>query len=160
MSLRSLLTPSKFMQSVDPASRPVADLFGGSSPKNDTSASDAYAAMTRQSWYDYMNTLGVPQENKLISYATDPNVVKDAMTEASSDVTGAFDRQQVATQRRLSGLGLTLNADEQQAADRSSSLARSLADVGAQNRVRDQTIARQQSIISGSAAAPQLGGLK
>ena len=142
-----------------PGAKLYSSLFGGGK-KNDTAAGDAYAAMTRQSWFDYMNTLGVPQENKLISYATDPNTVTNAMTEASSDVTGAFDRQQAATQRRLSGLGLTLNADEQAASARDTNLARSLADVGAQNRARDQTLARQQAIISGGRSAPQLGSVK
>lgn len=142
-----------------PGAKLYSSLFGGKS-QNDTAAGDAYAAMTRQSWYDYMNTLGVPQEQKLIEYATNPETVNNAMTEASSDVTGAFDRQQAATQRRLSGLGLTLNADEQAASDRSTNLARSLGDVGAQNRARDQTLARQQAIISGGRTAPTLGSVR
>lgn len=142
-----------------PGAKLYSSLFGGGK-KNDTAAGDAYAAMTRQSWYDYMNTLGVPQEQKLIEYATSPETVTNAMAEASSDVTGAFDRQAAATQRRLSGLGLTLSADEQAASDRSTNLSRSLADVGSQNRARDQTRARQQAIISGGRTAPQLGQLK
>lgn len=131
---------------------------GGGGGGSATPHGDAYAALTRQSWYDYMNTLGVPQENKLIQYATDPTVISGSMSEASRDATGAFDRQQVATDRRLSGLGLTLTAEERGAADRSSNLARSLADVGAQNRARDQTIARQQSILG--SPAPSIGALR
>jgi hypothetical protein len=116
---------------------------GGSS----TSASDTYAALTRAQWNDYLTQIGVPQENKLIKYATDPTVVSDAMTEAGADVNDAFDRQGAANQRRLSGLGLTLSPEEQVVSDRSSKLARSAADVQAQNSARDQTIARQQTII-------------
>lgn len=125
----------------------------------DTSAQDLYASLTKRSWFDYMNTLGVPQENKLIDYATNPDTVKNAMSAASSDVTGAFDRQTVNTQRQLSGLGLSLSPDEQAAADRSTGLARSLADVGAQNSARDVTMARQQQIISGANVSPLKGAL-
>lgn len=124
----------------------------------DTSAEDLYASLTRQGWYDYMNTLGVPQENRLIDYANDPRNVSNAMTEASQDVTQAFDRQTINTQRKIAGLGLTLAPDEQAAADRSTSLARSLADVGSQNRARDQVVARQQSILG--SPAPQLGAIR
>lgn len=125
---------------------------------DDTSAQDLYASLTRRSWYDYMNTLGVPQENKLIDYATNPDTVTNAMAEASSDVTGAFDRQTKNTTRKLAGLGLTLSPDEQAASDRDTGIARSLADVGAQNRSRDLTVARQQSILG--SPAPTIGALK
>jgi hypothetical protein len=121
--------------------------IGQSSPGASTYASDTYAAITRQQWNDYLTQIGVPQENKLIQYATDPTVVSNAMSEAGSDVNDAFDRQAGANQRRLSGLGLSLNPEEQAVSDRTTKLARSAADVQAQNNARDQTIDRQQSII-------------
>lgn len=117
-----------------------------------------YSAMTRAMWYSYLNEIGVPQENKLIQYATDPNVVRDAMAEASADAKSAFATQQQASTERLRGLGMTLSADEKAAADRESNLAASLADVGAQNRARDQTLARQQAIIG--SPAPTIGALR
>ena len=122
------------------------------------SAGDAYANMLRADWYRYMNEIGVPQEDALIRYATDPTVVTTAMQEASADVTGAFDRQTAQTGTRLASLGLSLNEDEQGAADRATDLSRSLADVGAQNRARDQVRARQQSIIGNP--APTIGALR
>lgn len=124
----------------------------------DTSAEDLYAYLTKRSWYDYMNTLGVPQENQLIDYASNPQVVTDAMKEAGQDATQAFDRQTLNTARRLSSLGLSLTPEEQASADRSTSLARSLADVGSQNRARDQTIARQQAVLGNP--APQIGAIR
>jgi hypothetical protein len=117
-----------------------------------------YADMTRSLWYQWMNEIGRPQEDKLIEYATDPSVVTDAMQTASEDAMAGFDRGAENTQRRLEGLGLTLTAEEQGAADRSSNLARSLADVGAQNRARDQTLARQQAIIG--SPVPTIGALR
>lgn len=134
--------------SSQPAKQPS---LGGSALPN-------YADMTRAMWYSYMNEIGVPQENRLISYATDPNVVSDAMAEASEDAKSAFARQGEASTQRLASLGLTLSPDEQAAADRSSNLAASLADVGAQNRARDQTRARQQAILGNP--APTIGALR
>ena len=80
------------------------------------------------------------------------------MAEASEDARGAFARQGEASTQRLASLGLTLSPDEQAAADRSSNLAASLADVGAQNRARDQTRARQQAILGNP--APTIGALR
>lgn len=139
------------------ASGKIQGLFSGNDDTQDTSAEDAYAAMTRQGWYNYMNTIGVPQENKLIAYATDPATVTDAMSSASSDATSAFDNQAANTQRNLTSLGLSLSPDEKAASDRDTNVARSLADVGAQNTARDQTMARQQAILGNP--APTLGGL-
>ncbi|MBX3603180.1 MAG: hypothetical protein KF863_21375 [Rubrivivax sp.] len=115
-----------------------------------TPVGDAYAALTREAWERYVTTW-VPYQNDLIDYATDPNVVGDAMSRASNLVDESFEQQQGATQRRLAGLGLTLDEDEQRAADRSFGLARSLADVGAQNAARDQTLARRQSVLGNPA---------
>lgn len=148
--------PNWYDQSAAPAA--TGGVAAPMVPASTMSAADTYANMTRANWYRYMNEIGVPQENKLIEYATDPGVVTANMAEASADATGAFDRQTIATGRRLEGLGLTLNADEQQAADRATNLARSLADVGAQNRAADQTRTRQQSIIGNP--APTIGALR
>lgn len=122
-----------------------------------TPANDAYAALTRDAWIRYVSTW-VPYEDKLIEFATDPTQAATAMSEASAFVDQSFRQQQGATQRRLSGLGLRLDADEQSAVDRSYGLAKSLADVSAQNMARDQTIARQQSVLGNPAPAlPNLG---
>ena len=115
-----------------------------------TPVGDAYARLTRDQWYTYVNTF-VPIENKLIQYATDPTVVSGAMQNASEDVTGSFDAAQAGAQRRLQGMGVTLDADEQKASDRSYGLAKSLADVGAQNNARDLTRSRQQSLLGNPA---------
>lgn len=119
------------------------------------SASDTFANLTRSQWANYI-TQWVPYENKFIDYATDPTVVSKAMQDASQNVTGAFDRQGAATEERLRGLGLTLNADEQHASNRSLGIAKSLADVNAQNTARDQKLARQQSILGNP--TPVIGG--
>lgn len=119
-----------------------------------TYAGDTYAALTRDQWAQYVSTF-VPIENQLIQYATDPATVTNAMTEASKDVNSAFDAQQGSTQRRLAGLGVTLDADQQKAQQRSYGLSRSLADVGAQNTAGELTRQRQQAIIGNP--APQGG---
>lgn len=123
----------------------VQKAFGGGGTDS-TYASDLYASLTRDQWANYVDTF-IPIENKLIKYATDPSVVKDAMASASTDVNKAFNSQQGATQRRLSGLGVTLSADEQAASKKAAGLDRSLADVQSQNTARDLTTQRQQSIL-------------
>jgi hypothetical protein len=129
--------------------------MGGDSQQASSSAIQSYADMTRAMWYSFMQQAGAPQEDQLIQYATDPNVVADAMAEAGADARGAFERQGEAATRRLEGLGLTLAPDEQAAADRSANLAGSLAEVGSMNRARDQTRARQQAILGNP--APSMG---
>ncbi len=116
------------------------------------SASDLFASATRQQWSNYVNTF-VPIENKLIQYATDPNTVTNAVSDAQTGVKQAFDAQQGATQRKLQGLGVTLSPDEEAAQKRSSGLTESLAGVQAANTARDLTVQRQQSILG--SPAPQ-----
>lgn len=120
------------------------------------SASDLFADLTRSQWNDYVREI-VPYENKLIQFATDPTVVSSAMTEASKDATGAFDRQANATQENLRSLGLNLTADEQRAVTRSTGLSRSLADVQAQNSARDTTRSLQQSLLGNP--IPSIGSM-
>jgi hypothetical protein len=120
-------------------------------------AGNTYAALTRQQWADYTSTF-VPIENKLIDYATNPNVVGDAMSGASQNVSDAFTAQEGSTQRRLQGLGLQLNSDEEAAQKRSFGLAKSLADVQAQNYAGDATRQRQTSVLGNPAPSVPTGG--
>ena len=113
-------------------------------------ASQTFAALTRQQWLNYVNTF-VPIENQLIDYATNPNTVSGAMANASTDVQNAYAAQQGQTDRRLAALGTSLTPDEQAAQQRSFGLSKSLADVQAQNTARDLTRQRQQSILGNPA---------
>jgi hypothetical protein len=128
----------------------VSGVFGKKKGGNSTPVGDAYAALMRDQWYTYVNTF-VPIENKLIEYATSPTVVSDAMASASTDTTNAFDAAQAGAARRLRGMGVTLDADEQAASDKSYGLAKSLADVSAQNTAGAVARQRQQSILGNPA---------
>lgn len=142
-----------------PAEKAMAKLLsglGGGGGSGSTYASDTFAQLTRDQWANYVQNY-VPYEDKLISYATDPGVVSTAMSTASTDVNNAFNNVQASSQRRLAGMGLTLNADEQAASTRQLGLARSLADVQGQNSARDATMARQQSILGNP--TPKIGVL-
>ena len=123
-----------------------------------TSAADTYAALTRDQWANYVSTF-VPIENQLIDYATDRTRPLTAMADASTDVNAAYDAQQGSTARRLGGLGVSLNADEQAAQQRAFGLSKSLADVGAQNNARDLTVQRQQSLLGNPAPQSAQVGL-
>lgn len=110
------------------------------------SASQTYAALTRQQWARYVETF-VPIENQLIQYATDTSLPGAEMAKASQNVQAAFAQQEGATQRALSGMGVSLSADEQAAQKRAQGLSKSLADVQAQNVTGDVVRARQQSLM-------------
>ena len=114
------------------------------------SAQETFAALTRAQWDEYL-TQYVPMENLMINYATDPNAVNEAVASARKNVGMSFDAQQGSNQRRLRGLGLTLDSDEQRAADRGTGLARSLADVSAANLTADRVRERQQSRLGNPA---------
>lgn len=129
--------------------------YFGFDPGSPTYAGDSYAAMTRDQWARYVEQF-VPIENQLIQYATDPTVVSNAMAEASRDVTASFDAQQGATTRRLRGLGVALDTDQQQAQQRQFGLSKSLADVSAQNIAGNLTRQRQQQVLGNP--APAAGG--
>lgn len=124
--------------------------LGGGKGNSSTPVGDAYAALSREQWYTYLNTF-VPIENKLIEYATDPGVVDDAMKQASTNATGSFASAQAGSERRLRGMGVALSGEEKAASDRNYGLAKSLADVGAQNTARDVTRQRQQAILGNPA---------
>lgn len=101
-------------------------------------ASSTYAALTRQQWADYVGTY-VPIENKLIEFATDATQPAKAMQTASTAVQNSFNAQEGDFQRKMQGLGVALNADEQAAQTRAAGLSKSLADVQAQNVAQTQT---------------------
>lgn len=126
------------------------DIFNKSKSSPSTTASDTFAALTRERWADYVKTF-VPIENQLIDYATNPNTVKNAMAGASANVNAAYGAQEGALGRRMQGLGLTLSADEQASAKLSTSLSRGLADAQGQNLARDATVQRQQSLLGNPA---------
>ncbi len=130
----------------DQGQQGAQDYYGMSLP-NYGGAEATQQALTRRGFSTWVNTF-MPYEDSLIEYATDPTQAATAMQSARQDVAGAFDNQAAATERRLRPLG-GLNADEQTAATRSLSLARATASVGAQNRARDLTLQRQQSILGG-----------
>jgi hypothetical protein len=119
--------------------------LGGGAPKS-TFASDTFAALTRQQWADFQRDIA-PYENKLIEFSNSTTAATDAMNRGIETVGSAFDRQDGATDSRLKGLGLTLNADEQHAADRSSSLAQATAEVHAANSAGMQTRSLQQALL-------------
>ena len=120
------------------------------------SADQSFAQLTRQQWMNTLTGTG-PFENRLIDYSNDPSVVSDAMSAASADARQAFTNSAASQQRQLRGLGLTLDADEQRASDRSTNLAASLSDVNAQNMARDATVARQRSVLGSPVPSiPQL----
>jgi hypothetical protein len=116
-------------------------------------AAKTYEWMTRDMWSTYVSQF-IPIENELIRYASDEGQVATNQALAMENVNQAFSAQRGATQRRLRGMGMELDAEEQKAADRSFGLSRTLAEVGAANMAGEQTRARQRSIIGNPAPNP------
>lgn len=138
-------------------------ISGPPPPPPSTSASDTYAALTRQQWENYVSTF-VPIENQLIKYATDTTLPGQAMAQAHQDVSSAYDTQAGTQARKLAGMGIALNPSEQAASTRATGLSRALADVQGMNTARDLTISNQQSILgnpapSTASIAQQASGL-
>lgn len=131
--------------------------FMGLNPRSKNFAQDAFAAITRQQWDDYLQNY-VPMENRLIDYATDETKPQDAAYLAGRGVGQAFAQQRESAGRRLAGMGLELTPEEQAAADKQSRLDESLATVGAMNNASQATRDRQQSIIGNPAPQAPKGG--
>lgn len=127
--------------------------YMGLNPGSKTFAQDAFAALTRQQWDQYLNTY-VPSENNLIQYAMDETLPQDSAALAGRGIGQAFQAQRGATDRRLAGMGLQLTDEERAAADKSSRLSESLATVGAMNNASNAAVQRQQSVIGNP--SPQL----
>lgn len=127
--------------------------FMGLNPRSKNFAQNAFAAITRQQWDDYL-TQYVPIENRLIDYAMDEDAPVAAAERAGRGIGQSFEQQRESTGRRLAGMGLQLTAEEQASADKQSRLSESLATVGAMNNARDTTTQRQQGILGNP--SPQL----
>lgn len=136
----------------------LAERAGSQGAQQSGSAQDQYARLTRQMWANYVQNF-IPIENDLIEYATSPDTVTNAVSRAREGVASSFQAQQGATKRRLMGLGVNLDQDEQQSFDRSSAIANSLADVNVANQTARQTRQRQQSIIGNPAPSMGMGAL-
>lgn len=115
-----------------------------------TSVTPGVAQLSRQQWRSYVS-MYVPIENQLIKYATDPQEVSKAASEASSDVNAAYDAQAGQTQRRMQGMGVQATPEQQKAIERQTGLSRAIADVNAQNVAMQNTRETQQSILGNPA---------
>lgn len=141
----------------DPNAKPGD--FMGLNPRSQNFAQQAFAAITRQQWNDYL-TQYVPLENRLIEYAMDEEAPAQAAELAGRGIGQSFDRQRESTGRRLAGMGLTLTPEEQAAADKQSRLSESLATVGAMNNASQVTRDRQQSVIGNPTPQLPKGGFQ
>lgn len=133
------------------------NILGLNSKPASTYAADTYAQITRDQWANYVKTF-VPIENQLIQYATDSTQPQQAMDRAHASVESAYTAQAGATQRRLTGLGVSLNQDEQQAQTRATGLSKSLADVGSQNIASALTRQQQMGIMGNPAPSVATAG--
>lgn len=139
----------------------IANPYGGGNVGAGMSAEAALAAFTRQQWQDYVSQF-IPIENELIDYAMDESLPGKNMARAVESVQKGFAAQPAITERRMRGLGIQLNPDEQASAKRDTALQKGLSEVQAANTARDLTVDRQRSLMGGP-AMPQrdpMGGVR
>lgn len=117
-----------------------------------STASDIYAALTREQWENYVTTF-VPIENQLIQYATNDQQPLIEGQAAGQRVLDQFGQAGANDQRRLQSLGVTLSPQEAAASARQTDNDRALATVQGQNLAMDLTRQRQQSILGNPAPA-------
>jgi hypothetical protein len=129
--------------------------MGGSSPKQyesfDRVAAQERADLTREQWDDY-KTRFAPWEDKLIEFAGDPNVKKEAVKQARAGVKGQFESGLGQYQRNQSRLGQGTNLNGLES--RTLALGRTAATAQAVNDARRYTQDRKEKIqTSGLGAA-------
>jgi hypothetical protein len=128
----------------------------GGAPAGASTASDTYAALTREQWENYVTTF-VPIENQLIQYATNDQQPLIEAQAAGQQVRDQFGQAGANEQRRLQSLGITLSPQEAAASGRQTDNDRALAMVQGQNLAMDLTRQRQQGILGNP--APSTGSI-
>lgn len=139
----------------DPIGFAVGHMSGGGGGQ-DYTASNLLAGITKQQWQNYQN-IYQPIENKLISYATNPNVIKDAQAAAGLNADRAAASSEMGLNKALRGQGVQLTPDQQQAVSRKMGLQASLGKINAMNKAGQQTYDTVTNVLSGG--APNVSGL-
>ena len=118
-------------------------------------ASDKYANIARQQYTDW-KTRYQPEQQKLMSLATDNSLMNAQLNRTSTNAANAVSSAEQAQSNQMSRMGVatTTNAN-----DNSSSLNTSLAVAAAKNGTRSAAEERNLSILAGSNARSYTTGL-
>jgi hypothetical protein len=113
------------------------------------SASNILANVINAQWQNYQAQL-VPQENKLIQWATNPNGPLQAAQQAQATTGAQFNAQQQGLNKTLRSEGITLTPDQQAALTRQKGVSETVASDDAANRAGQAAYNNQQMALTGS----------
>lgn len=113
------------------------------------SASNQLSNILRQQYANYQ-AVYVPEENKLINWATDPNTIPNAQKQAMGLTAGAFKSQQQGQQKSFNGSGITLTPQMQSALQRKNQIQQTVAVDDSANRAGISAYDNVSAALSGA----------
>lgn len=119
------------------------------------SASNILASILRQQYSNYQSMF-VPEENKLIKFATDPNTIPNAQKRAMGLTEQSFKAGDAGFNKGLETSGVQLTPEQQASIGRQRQVNQQLATVDSANRAGVRTYDQVTGILSG---APSSSGI-
>lgn len=126
----------------------------GGSVKQDTTASDTQAKISREQW-DLWKEKFAPQVDSLISYINDPDMVQNNVDAATGAVGASYDAAGGSTARAAERYGLNVSPEEKAALDKERSITKSLDITQTANDTRIAADARRDAVQNGLFALGQ-----
>ena len=109
-------------------------------------ASDKYAAIIRSQYDDWL-TRYYPEQQKLMSLATDNSLMNTQLNRVSENSANSLANAQTANDNRMARMGVSTATDSN---DNSLGLSSALSSAQAKNGIRSAEQDRQLSILSGA----------
>lgn len=129
---------------------------GGGQPSyaynNPDSASNVLAKIIAQQYSNYQSMF-VPEENKLIKYATDPNTVPNAQKRAMGLTEQSFNAGNAGFNKGLETSNINMTPQQKASTDRQRQITQQLATVDSANRSGVRTFDSVTGILSGAQSA-------
>lgn len=122
------------------------------------SSSNLLAGILKQQYANFQQSF-VPEENKLISYATDPNTIPNAQKRAMADASGGFAGQRAGMQKYLNTRGIQLPQQEMDQMNRRTQINQSAGLVDAANRAGVTTYDTINNVLAGSQSPTAIPGV-
>ena len=111
-------------------------------------ASDTYANLIRSQYADYKQRY-LPQQEKLMSLATDNSLMNAQLQRTSENTQNAINSANQAQNNQMARMGVATQTNTN---DNSSSLSSALAQASAKNGTRSAAEERNLSILAGNSA--------
>lgn len=121
--------------------------FGGSA-KQDTTASDTQAKISREQW-DLWKEKFAPQVDSLVSYINDPDMVQNNVDTAKSAVSDSYEAAEGSTARSIERYGVNVSSEEKAAMDKERAISKSLDVTKTANDTRMAADARRDAVQTG-----------